>query len=415
MSNPKKHSIKSLVLEEVSFVDTPAQEGATVVVIKNMDDEDVDTSTAKGMFLDQVARWDTIDPIRGLLNSLYDNNHNLQEAVKAAFTFSTVKNKESAIRQIIKEFVTSLDDLSDSIVNSIPLSKRGKDMNAEDIKKMVVESISSLVKAGNKEDNDSPTTLTEEQVAKIAEQVSEQVIAKDDSVSKIAKMKPEYQSYLAKVAEDKDITDEVRKQKTEYFLSDGVADSHRDALVVAEGIEVTAKSTESDTYTDATGRILKRADLGAAYDTTVAIVKQNDELTKKLSDVIIERDDRNLLQKAKSDYPNLPGSDEERLALLKSVGGITDEKVRDGVLKNIKSCDAAVGGIMKSLGNANSIPSSSGAAVQELANSIKKKHDESGTPITIEKAYSMALNSEAGEKAYDEARDNQGAATTSAH
>ncbi len=404
----KKKLVKELTIGEISFVDKPAQEGAQAVLIKSIDGAP-DSGLAKGMFMDALNEYDTTAPVRSVINSLYDKLSIFRKAVEDVFTYTTIKNKQAALKKIIKEYNDAVQEVYEVIQSSISITKRGNVMKREEVKAAIASAFEPILKKVTGEDDGKGDENSKAEVTKAIDDASEKLVkalgdklGESETDAKVAKMKPQYQEYLKAVEGDASTTDEAKQQKKEFFLSDDVSDEHRDMLVKAAGIDVNKYS--EDQFTDGTGQIYKRAELGAAFDPTVALAKQKDDLMKKVADIETERADRELLAKSKQDLPNLPGDDKARVALVKAVEGIEDEATRTEVMKSLRAGNAALNTLMSDTGH--SVPSSSESAteVETLAASIQKSHAEKGTPITKEKAYAMALESDVGDAAYDEAR-----------
>lgn len=72
----------------------------------------------------------------------------------------------------------------------------------------------------------------------------------------------------------------------------------------------------------------------------VEMAKRQDAQTAELTKARVERDTEILKTRVRAEIGHLPGSEDAKVALLKAVGGIADEKVREEVVTALKGADA---------------------------------------------------------------------------
>lgn len=117
-----------------------------------------------------------------------------------------------------------------------------------------------------------------------------------------------------------------------------------------------------------------------------------ESLLKRLVDLEKAQEVETLTKRAKSELPNLAGSDIAKGELLKAVDAM-DKDTREDMLKALKAADAAVSNLFKSVGN-DSIDESTPEAQLDM---LAKGHAEK-TGVTFHKAYEAMIDTPKGQE-----------------
>lgn len=121
--------------------------------------------------------------------------------------------------------------------------------------------------------------------------------------------------------------------------------------------------------------------------------------SKELEDIRKAAELTELKKRATETMPNMAGTDDEKAALMKSVESISDESVRDAVIKSLKAADAAVAKSFKELGSQTVDESDPAVRLEKMA---KEKAAADG--ITYHAAYAEITKSGEGKKLAAEAQ-----------
>lgn len=169
-----------------------------------------------------------------------------------------------------------------------------------------------------------------------------------------------------------------------------------DAQVAFLAMTDTQRAEDSKAvYTSATGQIFTKAD----DVRLVEMAKEHDETAKKMQESLAAANETILKSQAVHDYQYLPGTAEAKVALLKSVLAIADEKVRGEVVQVLKAQNDALGKGFKRQGT-GAVPAGGSDATAEgkldalvKAHMAEKKCDEAT-------AYDAVLQTEQGAMLY---------------
>lgn len=172
----------------------------------------------------------------------------------------------------------------------------------------------------------------------------------------------------------------------------------RDKLVKAAFDLAKAKALDADPviYTTTAGVDLRKS-VGAEF---IALAQNNDILMKRLdaSDEKVAKSD--LEKRATELLPNLPGTIEERAAVLKAVDGIEDESHRKAAMANLASQNKALGKSLTTFGyQGGAILPEDGGDAGEL-DKLAKQYQADNAGVSFEKAYSAVLETPEGAAAY---------------
>ena len=388
--------ITKLSVSEVSAVDSPAQASATVVLIKRHTPPDSNEwAVVKGMFMDALEdiesrntsdNWrDNLTPTQQVLEQLSDSNWALRDSLETLIKYD-LPAKKKAVKSIASEYHEKVSDMFGQITSLI--SKRGNlTMTKEEMAAQQEEIAAAVAKAlGDKVDEDG--------TAKIAEAVAkalEPTLAKSADLVRISQMKPEHQEYLSDVEKSAGFTDEQKAELRKKFIAEGTTDEAREKVVKAWG-------ETAEVFKAADGTILKRSELGNAYDPLVAQIKKNEETTNELDALKKQNADADMIAKNRTEFPNLPGDDEARLAIEKTMAGL-DEEAGKKVREMLKASNTA---ITKQFETFGSDPTIDGDSPEAQLNALVESHvQKSEGKLTTGEAYLQVIETEKGNELYE--------------
>jgi len=389
-----KRKITKLTLDEVSGVDRPAQVGARVVLIKRADD---DRAVIKGLFMDALDEiYESEQPYentdwseeRRIVESFWPVNRALVKALDATLTFDSLK-KKSVIKNIASEFVTKVRTLLDQLSSIV--SKREAAMNVDEITKQITESVVSVLGDGEEAQSNA------EQIAKaLAKPLAEHSTSQAGEVAELRelmKLTAEQREYLDDISKAQDITDEKKVELRKAFLAEGTTSDQRDAVVKAW-------ASSTDVFKSQDGRVFKRSELGASFDPLVEEIKKGEKRDAELRKLQDRDADRQLIEKSRSDLPNLPGDDSTRLALEKTLAGL-EEADANKVREMLKAANTSMEGVFKNLGQGGDSSAVDAAdKLDEMAKSLIQKNQG----MSYHEAYQKVLESDEGDALYNEHR-----------
>ena len=148
--------------------------------------------------------------------------------------------------------------------------------------------------------------------------------------------------------------------QTEYL---GKSAEEREAVIT--------KSADDDpvVYTDGNGDDFHKSD----DPRLVRMAKERDSDRKRLAKTEALREQDTLEKRADSDLPNLPGDTKVRAAVLKAVDGIEDEELRKAAHESVQAGDKAIKAAFQNLGGAGGGASDAGDAEAELERLAKER------------------------------------------
>lgn len=185
-------------------------------------------------------------------------------------------------------------------------------------------------------------------------------------------------------------------QRALFAKIDGAA--AQDAFLAktpAERSAEVAKAADADpiVYSAADGTTFRKSD----DPRLVAMAKRADESAKALADERVARTNDLLRKRAETEFPNLPGTVETKVALLKAVDAV-EPAAKDEVLKILKASDAGLVEAMKRAGTSAAGPEA--GSPEAVIESLVKAHMEKNPSVTYAKAYTEVVSKGAGAEAY---------------
>jgi hypothetical protein len=135
-------------------------------------------------------------------------------------------------------------------------------------------------------------------------------------------------------------------------------------------------------------------------DAVVQLVKQNDEMSVRLEKAEAERQIAVLRKRADDELPHLPGTADERAAMLNAIDG-QDPAVGASMMKMLKAADAAMAQNYVASGSSGG-EAAGGSAEALLEQRVQKRAAEKG--ISYSAAYTAELGTPEGSALYDQAQ-----------
>lgn len=354
----RKNIMKEFIIDEISVVDKPAQGGARMLLMKRADpitDEDLDDGGDYAY---------TPDP-----KDVTKNRLRLTKSVGGKPDKSLV---DVAITELDALFCGDTISSEDRVGIVSKLKKAWLDANPD---KTENELPTVLKNFNNKGDNNM--TLEELKKQHDAE------MAKKDAELKKAKTLAELND--AEKAHYGKLDDKAKDE----FLSKTA--EQRKAIVddIAKGDPVVYKSADGVEYRKSDG------------EKVIALAKKADDAEKIAKAEKEARETNDLKKRANESFKNLPGTEDEKAALLKSIEAISDEKVREAVLKSVKAGDTAISAAFVRKGASNSGADDAQTEASVKLDTLAKKY-ATDNKISFAKAYDAVIQTEEGRKLYDE-------------
>lgn len=153
-------------------------------------------------------------------------------------------------------------------------------------------------------------------------------------------------------------------------------------------------------YTAADGTVFTKSD----DPRLVAAIVEKDSKDKELAALRLEKSDREFEKRAETELAHLPGTIQERAALLKAVDGIKDETQRSAALKSLAAGNKANEANTTSLGTSTPRKVEKSAPNAELDELAKAHATEKGLPFA--KAYAAVLDTPKGKELYNQHRES---------
>ena len=358
-----RRRITAFKINEISGVDTPAQEGATVVLMKRADG-------AKGRSANrQIEKGSLVSALTG-----ETNGH--QHGIEVSRHDKNVHMWVSWAKSVGSEDGHS-HDLTRNEDGTYSVST--VDGHTHSIDSDAVESaLAELTKAG---DDPMPKTAEELQTA------LDEATALRKRAEAILAMTPEHRGYF----------DELAKSARDKFIAKS-ADERGEAIETAKR---RADKTDPVVYTTKAGIEIKKSD----GDTLLALAKadnkraeENAQLRKDLDAANRANVDSDLRKRAEA-LKHIPGDVDVRVEMLKRIDSIEDESMRKRAHEALKAQDAQLAKAFDTYGVAGINRNDADSPTAKL-DAMAKKHQEANSGITFEKAYAHVVATPEGKELY---------------
>ena len=225
---------------------------------------------------------------------------------------------------------------------------------------------------------DDPTTLTEQQMNELEK-------AEADLAAALAQLE-HLKAALAKSEKLSLLTDIEKAHHKRLGAEDAVKFLGMSHSERAEEIK--------PIYTTSKGVIFTKAD----DPRTIEMAKTYDEDRKTMVENLEKAQNAGFEARVTAELAHLPGTVQERGALLKAADGIADEKLRTGALTALKAHDVARGGAFQRGGVGQTALIKAGSPEDQL-NQLVQKH-ATDNKVTMEKAWDAVMETEQGIELY---------------
>lgn len=215
----------------------------------------------------------------------------------------------------------------------------------------------------------------------------------------------ELEDKVAKLEEDLTKMEEELKTKDEEYT---MLKSEYEEMEKAVTEEASAQGFEMQKSAGGKVKLVKSADAyvdigGEKFlksKTDPAVLRVIEKQARDLEKMRADSEMRDLRKRAADTLPNIQGDDDTRAHLLKSVESISDETVRDNVMKSLRSADEAMKNLFKERGSSHVDEASPAARLEKMA----KKHAAENN-VTFHAAYAEVTKSGEGRKLAAEAQN----------
>ena len=364
----KKRVLHKLKLDEISGVDSMAQAGAKMVLMKR------DDSIAKGAFKDALFVMETKQSLNEAYWALWDSDETLRIAIYNIMDNpSRYPDSQVAIIEAVKEY-------------------------SDKAQEQVAEAAAAVSNKGD--DNSSPDDPTEKSDHSIGNKEPEN--RKDKTVKNEPKNEPTVETITAEK-----VAVEAKLAKAEAFgkLNDAEK-THLSSLDEAGQEEfmkmddnsrasILEKAVEDNPviYTANDGSEFRKSD----DPRMVKMAKDHDSDRKLLKKEREEREVIELTKRSEDELNNLPGDTEVKVALLKAIGSVTDEGTRDKINEMLKAGNDAQSAAFNPQGTSTPASGDANDKLNVLAKAYGEKHE-----VSFHKAYVAVLETDEGQELYSQ-------------
>ena len=373
-SKPKK-IMRAFKINEISGVDVPAQEGAIAVIMKRSDETDLPIDDKKKKKIKDGV--EDISKLSALTDGTNGHSHTIAllgppDGVQLVAGDTSYADGHTHPWVMMGGGEIRIGAAKDSagLGHFHAVEAMSKNENTGDAGFIV----------GKTEEPIMPGKKTEPTIAELQVQLAKSL--------KMASLNDAEKSY------HKDLGEEAGTA----FLDMSSEDRGKMVKTAADVAKAKALDDNPVIYTTTAGVELRKS-VGADF---IALAQNNDILMKRLdkSDEVVAKND--LEKRATELLPNLPGTIEERAAVLKAVDGIEDKDHRAAAMANLASQNTALGKSLTTFGyqggNGAILPEAGGEAGD--LDKLAKKYQADNAGVTYEKAYSKVLETPAGAAAY---------------
>lgn len=378
--NKKRRIMRSLKINEISVVDSPAQEGAVAVILKRKHESGNpdNPKNKKKKLEDNVDKSAALtSPDEGHSHLLIlDSEHGELNSGETSWVNGHV---HPWVRMAGGEIVIGTSQSMDGnphIHRIAFTSKSDEEIAGGNASSNVGTNKEKTIMA------DSTTKAAEDKVT--VEDLQKQLAHANLIGSLTDGEKAHYEALKA-------LGDEA---EAKVFLAKSADD--RKTIVKAEADKVEKRNADDDpvVYKTLDGLELRKS-VGVAF---ISMAQSNDDLRKRLDKSEGSRAQDKLEKRADELLAHLPGTTEERAALLGAAEGIKDESMRKAAINSLKAQDKTLSKAFITLGHDGAKPAagSPDEELDQLAKAYQKEHSD----LTFEAAYVKVTETEQGKALY---------------
>ena len=380
MPNRRKRIIRKLQLREISGVDFPAQQGARALIIKRYDDRSDDKGdkgnqpVGKGG-LSQVLTSVTNGHQHGIQLRIYSDGDLDIWVDYAQATDSVDNHSHSLVRDAEGNYTVSENAGHTHTVDTAAINA----------------AIAGMVQKGD-------DTMDPKEVEKLRKHNDR--LAKIVALSAI--VKAHFDELPDTAAEDAFL--ELSKEDQTKAVEKAAAEKKADDPIV-----YTTKAGVELRKSDGASAVALAKSFDAQQEQMAELVESNKALAKR-------NEDAEYRSRVSSEIPNLPGTVDSRIALLKSIDGIENDEERKKAQEDLKAQNTSFGDVFKFqgiTGNMNgSDPEQDNADPQAKLDKMAEELQKADPKLSLTDAMTKALDTDEGSALYEQivARDRQVAA-----
>ena len=382
MTKKKKTIMRSLKIDEISGVDRPAQEGATVAILKRDDNEPDEIE--KRLRLTTSNKGHT-----HLAGSVFDM---IEGGGHTSYELSDGGLYSHSHPYEIADDGTINIGRAEGHTHSMPAAKMWVEVEQE----WIDDQVSRLVKylkpvgesGGGLESETGEPQMTDK---KAAEDITKAEQERDEAREKLAKAEA-----LAEMTDvQKDHYGSLDADEQTAFLGKSADERQKDV--------VEAQKADKVVYTDAGGNEYRKSD----DQRLVEAVKRADKAAEKAEQRERVAKAAGLAKRVKDEMAHYPGETEDKVELLKAVDTIEDEAVRGKISKMLIAGETALVKAFMVVGTQDTAGFGKTDAESRL-DAMAKGLQEKDPNLTYEAAYVKATETNEGSQLYAETLTNLG-------
>ena len=374
---PRKRIMQEFRINEISSVDSPAQEGARVAIMKRA--EPRENNLPDGTYplalntavLENVVRSEIQKGMGDLADLLTSEEEGHQHGISIGAYEGSVE-----IRVMYSQGPEAEASHDHPVVRSpegqYPLGVVAGHTHAIDQAAMSGAVLALVTKT---EGGEPMTTQTDTQ----------------PRVEELQAQLTRAHAVVALTGEERAHFEALPEEARTAFLSKSADDRKAEIEAVAKA----EQDADPVVYTTADGVELRKS-AGEAF---IALAKSNDALRKEAVDLRAQREQTTLEKRAEAELSYLPGDVKVRAAMLKAIDGIEDEAQREAALGALKAQNEAMSKAFQTYGiGGQPEPGSPDDQLDKLAKVYAEKQG-----VTHEAAYAEVLKSAEGKALYAQA------------
>lgn len=369
----RKRIMKDFVMDEISVIDSPAQESARVAIMKRAAD------IAKNLGLD-YRNPKLTSPEAGHQHLLDD------EGQAGITTWDKSEGQEEGhqhpwVRQQDGSINIGLSEGHDHTVLDDGLNKSATDLLPEE------GPLANLLSKGDEEL--ASIESSEDDMTKQNEKPAEEKAVTQEQLDQVSKRAERAEAVVALSGEEREHFNKLQPKGQDEFLTKSA--DERSAILKNE------RDADPVVHTDIDGNEYRKS----ADPVTLRLVKQNDKLRKDASENETLRKRADFVKRAGEELGHLKGDEGAKADLLEAVAGMPVEK-QEKALEILKSKDAGMQKALTTIGHAGD--GNEDVDPNEAVRGIAKGIRERNPKLTEEQAFVEAMQTDEGKDALAKTR-----------
>lgn len=355
MPQSKKRIMRRLRISEISSVDTPAQAGAKMVLMKREDPE----GYAKALFNEALAELQLEDKVNEALSGMWE--------------------LDSALRRSIREIIEDEEEYPDTMA-AIKTSLQQFVAAVETKVAGALGQLNQEIKDGE----DNPTT--------------EENTMTDKSTEKIEVTKADFDALNARVARAEAVAKMAPSERTHF---DALSTDDQEAWLKKSDTDRAAVIKSIDdgnqiVYTAANGDVYRKND----DPRLVKMAREKDEDAKVAKADRERAANAEFAKRAKEELDHLPGEEIVKVAVLRAIETIPDEETRKAATEMLHASNKDMAAAMERLGT--SVGKNGEDSPTAKLDALAKKYQEANAGTSYAKAYDAVLKTDEGQALYQQ-------------